>query len=157
MKWQGDRVSVPCRPLFFLLVIFFCSLFFSVEVDSLPKPTLVKLTLKKESFELEVAKTPLSREKGLMYRNHLPTHSGMLFVFDEDSFHPFWMKNTPLSLDIVWLNSQYKIVDFVSSTVPQSLKIYYPKSLARYVIELYSGTVSRLGLHEGDYMRVRDL
>ena len=67
-------------------------------------------------FFIELAKTEAERNQGLMYRKELDKNKGMLFIFDKEGSHPFWMKNTLIPLDIIWIDSRGKIV-FISQNV----------------------------------------
>lgn len=67
-----------------------------------------------QTLKLWVANTPETRSKGLMQIKSLPLQQGMLFIFDEENTHCFWMKNTPINLGIIFLNQQKKIVDIQS-------------------------------------------
>jgi uncharacterized membrane protein (UPF0127 family) len=66
----------------------------------------------------EVADTPTSRERGLMFRPDLAPSQGMLFVFEEPGYHPFWMKNCLISLDIIWLDEEGRVLSIAESVPP---------------------------------------
>lgn len=89
-------------------------------------------------FSLEIAKTPEQRSQGLMFRTILDEKYGMVFLFSESAKHPFWMKNTVIPLDMIRLDSGYKIVDIKQANVCKQdpCAIYTPVADARYVIEL---------------------
>ncbi len=108
----------------------------------------VRARIASEEFVLEVADTPESRRRGLMERTELCANCGMLFVFDKPGEYPFWMKNTPLSLDIVWLHRR-KIAALAENTEPLSRKLINPGVIADEVIELPAGTAKRLNLQIG--------
>lgn len=102
-------------------------------------------------FVVEVAKTQAEKGKGLMFRRNLAENEGMLFVFDKSSIQNFWMKDTYLSLDIIFLDDQKKVVNFSQSTVPlQTYPTYGSVGLSKYVLEAPSGTVNRIGLRTND-------
>jgi len=110
----------------------------------------IKLLIEKVEFEAEIAKTPAARTKGLGGRSELCPQCGMLFVFEADGNHAFWMKDTLMPLDIIWLDKDGQVVDFVALAQPQAgrpdeeLPIYRPKTPARYVLELPGGTVEKI-------------
>ena len=89
-------------------------------------------------IELEVVKSGKEKEEGLMYRDYLPQNQGMLFIFEKQDKHTFWMKNTFISLDIIWINKDFKIVDIISADPCRDLEceIYKPREKALYVIEV---------------------
>ena len=101
-------------------------------------------------FDVELARTPAEREKGLSGRTELCDQCGMLFVFENDDYHSFWMKDTLIPLDIIWIDKNWQVVDFVGFTQPQGtrtdgeLPVYRSKKLSRYVLELPGGTVKKI-------------
>ena len=110
----------------------------------------IKLTIENVEFTVEIAQTPAERAKGLADRTDLCSQCGMLFIFGADGNHAFWMKNTLIPLDIIWLNKNWQVVDFVAFAQPQAgrpdeeLPVYHPKTPARYVLELPGGTVEKI-------------
>ena len=106
----------------------------------------------KNCFHLEIAKTPAQRELGLMFREKLDKNYGMVFVFSDSTKHSFWMKNTLIPLDMIRLDSSYKIVDIqqASPCLHNPCQIYVPKNDANYVIELNQGTAKNLGMKPDD-------
>jgi uncharacterized protein len=106
-------------------------------------------------FDVEVVTTPEDRRRGLMYRPYLEKMTGMLFVFEEEGYHSFWMKNTLISLDIIWADVDGEIVYIYENAKPcvtNSCSSYVPDSKALYVLELNSGDVLRYGIKLGDKM-----
>lgn len=101
----------------------------------------------KESFCLEVADTKASRETGLQGRGRLPKQGGMLFIFPEDESRVFWMKETLIELDIIFLDEAGVVQSFVTRVPPGPIKLYAP---AKYVIELAGGEGEAMGLWPGD-------
>ena len=101
------------------------------------------------SFEVEFATTPAERRQGLMYREALDKKTGMLFVFNESALRRFWMKNTPLSLDILFFNAEQTLVNVVPNAEPNNNTVISSYVPARYVLELEAGSVSRFGLELG--------
>lgn len=102
-----------------------------------------------------VADTPAKTEKGLMFVKHLPADEGMLFVFDAEQEHYFWMKNTLIDLDIIFLDSNGTITQLYSR-VPHTYT-YTPEAevpvvpgWGRYVLETAAGVAERHGLRPGD-------
>ena len=76
-----------------------------------------------------------------MYRTKLDASAGMLFVFEEEKIYPFWMKNTPLPLDIIWINADKKIVDTVAAPpcYEDPCTSFIPEAKALYVLEVNQG------------------
>ena len=88
---------------------------------------------------VEVADTQEKRQLGLMYRNELPAFGGMLFIFPQEGPLSFWMKNTPLPLDIIYINADLTIVHIAENTTPYSTATIPSKHPAKYVLEVNGG------------------
>ncbi|MGV8142908.1 MAG: DUF192 domain-containing protein [Candidatus Pacearchaeota archaeon] len=97
-------------------------------------------------FSVEIADEEAERSKGLMFRETLANDEGMLFIFDSVGNYPFWMKNTPLPLDIIWIDSDYRVVHIAHNTTPGSTDIIYPTAEAKYVLEINGGLSDTLGI-----------
>lgn len=104
----------------------------------------------KASFRVEVADTPGKRSWGLMYRNKMGTDEGMLFVFPDERDQSFWMKNTPLSLDIIFMDTRGRVVGIIHDTVPFSTRSVGIGVPSRYVLEVRAGLARRNGIVVGD-------
>jgi uncharacterized protein len=115
----------------------------------------------KALLHLEVANTEPQRECGLMFRTSLPKHTGMVFVFDQDAPMQFWMKNTLLPLDMVFVAADgtvrtvYPNVATVSPTLPDD-QIPREGGVAKYVIELPAGEAARDGIATGIKLDIKD-
>lgn len=94
-------------------------------------------------FKVEMAQTPADRAKGLMYRETLKENEGMLFHFPEASPISMWMKNTPLPLDMLFINAKGEILDIKENTTPYSLDPIGPIENTVYVLEVLGGTVKK--------------
>ncbi|MBW8316112.1 MAG: DUF192 domain-containing protein [Hydrogenophaga sp.] len=110
--------------------------------------------LRGERFTVEVADDGPERNRGLMFRDHLPDGTGMLFVHDVEERQAYWMKNTRIPLDIFYFDSQRRLVS-VSRGVPSCslgdrCPPYPSAGPALYVLELNSGEAGRLGVAKGD-------
>ncbi|NUQ81169.1 MAG: DUF192 domain-containing protein [Bacteroidetes bacterium] len=90
-------------------------------------------------LQIEIAENDQSRAQGLMYRDPLPDTQGMLFLFPYDMIQTFWMKNTPSTLDMIFINSAGKIVTIHSYTQPFSTERYSSDQPARQVLEVRGG------------------
>jgi uncharacterized membrane protein (UPF0127 family) len=109
----------------------------------------VSVTIKGTVFTVEVADTDAKRERGLMFRESMPDDHGMIFLFDVADKYPFWMKNTDIPLDIVYLDENRKVVDF-HTMKPHDETPTPPDSPALYAIELNGGMVKKLKIAKGD-------
>jgi uncharacterized membrane protein (UPF0127 family) len=102
------------------------------------------------TVEVEVADTPDSRARGLMYRRDLAPQAGMLFIFPTPSEQRFWMKNTPLSLDMVFISSDRTIVGIVPDTRPFTTDPLGVSGASQYVLEVHAGFCAQHGIAAGD-------
>jgi hypothetical protein len=101
-------------------------------------------------FSIEIATTPAQHEYGLMFRRSLPEDAGMLFLFSPDQPVSFWMKNTFIPLDMLFVRGDGTIEKIVTHAPPQSLANISSDEPVRGVIEINGGAADRLGLATGD-------
>lgn len=105
---------------------------------------------------VEVAADDELRAQGLMYRDHLRPGTGMLFLFAEDEEHAFWMKNTVIPLDMVWIDANQRVVAVKYNVPPckvENCPSYPPGVLSRYVLEVAGGVAQQHGIKAGDQLR----
>jgi hypothetical protein len=103
---------------------------------------------------LEVADTPDTRARGLMYRKSLPDGHGMLFVFDEDDDHEFWMKNTVISLDMLFIARDGRLVGVRADATPLSTATIGVGAPSRFVLEVPGGWAARHGVAAGAHVEL---
>jgi len=101
-----------------------------------------------EPYLLEMASTPATQARGLMFRTHLSPRGGMIFVFKEDALHGFWMKNVGIALDIAWLTMNGLVLQ-KASLKPYDLRLTRPAMPARYAVEVAAGTLQSDGVGIG--------
>jgi uncharacterized membrane protein (UPF0127 family) len=101
-------------------------------------------------FAVEMATSDAEREKGLMFRRELPEGRGMLFDFDRDQQVTMWMKNTYVSLDMIFIRGDGRILRIAENTEPESLSIIASGGPVRAVLEVVAGTARKLGIAPGD-------
>ena len=123
-------------------------------------PVPVRVRAPNETLELRIADTVSRREYGLMCVRSLPPHTGMIFVFnDGDNYRDFWMKNTLIPLDMVWVSKNGRVND-VRANVPSTNvstpddKIPHRSGTGTYVIELGAGEAARAGIKPGTMLDV---
>jgi uncharacterized protein len=102
------------------------------------------------TYNVEVASTPEEISRGLKYRTRLAPDAGMLFVFDSDDNRFFWMKNTLIPLDMVYISSGGRVVGVRENAVPRSMRLIPPPGPCRYVLEVGGGQCRRQGVCAGD-------
>lgn len=107
------------------------------------------------NFEAEIADTPEARSIGLMYRTEMGDDHGMLFDFGLTRPVSMWMKNTPLSLDMIFADETGKVLYVVAGTVPFSEDIISAPVPVRSVLEVKAGTAGRIGVKPGDRIESR--
>lgn len=105
---------------------------------------------KRLPFRVELADTPEAQARGLMFRTQLGDNEGMIFPSAVPETRSFWMKNTPLSLDIIFIGPDGRIANIAANTVPYSLDSVTSKGLASAVLELRAGRAKELGIVPGD-------
>ena len=101
-------------------------------------------------FQIELATTDDERSTGLMYRTDLPDGSGMLFDFSPPQLVSMWMKNTPLSLDMIFIQADGRILRIAHNTEPQSTVAIPSGGLVKGVLEVIGGTAKKYGIVPGD-------
>lgn len=106
-------------------------------------------------FAVELAIRPEDQARGLMERPSLPERAGMLFDFGQERIVSFWMKNTLISLDMLFIAKDGRIVEMAERRVPLSLTPISSAIPARAVLEINGGLAERLGIHAGDHVRHR--
>lgn len=104
-------------------------------------------------FDVEIAATPETRARGLMYRRAMADDHGMLFDMGGVGQAAFWMENTFISLDIVFIGADGRVVNVAADAKPMSKALITSDGPVRWVLELKAGTAARIGLAPGDAIR----
>ena len=144
--------------LFFLLLLFPC---YALAGNDPAPPGLTPITLPGGMIiYAELADTPLKRAEGLMYRENLGADRGMLFTFPQAQAWVFWMKNTKIPLDLIWINEKRQIVHIepnvpICTRTDDSCPQYRPNNDALYVLELAGGRAEGLKLQRGSKLQFR--
>ena len=133
---------------------FFLLLFIFISYDSIADLIKRDLIINNSNneikiFNVEIADTEYSRNKGLMWREHIPNGTGMLFVWEREAYRNFWMKNTPSALDILFFDEDGMLINVAESTQPFSLDNIQSTRPAQYVLELIAGSSSKFNIYEG--------
>ncbi|WP_420415073.1 DUF192 domain-containing protein [Roseibium sp.] len=131
---------------------------FAQSSQNLPSEALKVVSADKTHiFTAEIAATDRQRAQGLMHREEMALDHGMLFVFEREAEQFFWMKNTPLPLDIIFISSAGRIVSIAADTTPYSEKVIPSGVPARFVLELNAGTAAKLGIAVGDQVKSQSM
>jgi uncharacterized membrane protein (UPF0127 family) len=101
----------------------------------------------------ETARTPEERARGLMHRDRLPEDEGMLFFFETDEDHSFWMKDTLIPLDMIFIDQGMKVVGIVENAEPLSTAPRRGGAPSRYTLEVIGGWSGKRGVAVGDRVR----
>lgn len=125
------------------------------KVDAEPAPVIEKLVVEKadgtkHEFTVEMATTPEARTIGLMFRKSMDANAGMLFVFEKAEQRAFWMKNTLIPLDMVFIQADGKIDSIHANAVPHDETPAPSKGPALGVLEINGGRAAELGIKPGD-------
>lgn len=113
----------------------------------------VSLVESNSNFEVTLAKTEQEKREGLMYVKNLPSGNGMLFIYDMEVRHGFWMKNTLIPLDIIFISDEMKVVDIIENAQPCEIDpcpTYNPVDSYRYALEVNGGVARDNSIREGD-------
>lgn len=102
------------------------------------------------AFSVELAANDADRSKGLMFRRELPEGQGMLFDFHQEQNVSFWMQNTYISLDMIFIRADGRILRIAENTEPLSTRLVPSGGPVRAVLEVIAGTSRKLGIAPGD-------
>lgn len=138
-----------------ILIVLILSLFNRPSPKTLPDS--IGITIKNQDYYLEVAQSSSQKSQGLSGRDQLCSNCGMLFVFNKEGIYPFWMKNTQIPLDMIWINANNQIVKIVTVLETNSEKNYSNEQPAKYVIELNANEAFKLDLKIGDTVPLSSL
>lgn len=117
------------------------------------EPLTVVTSTGSHDFMVEIADDDAERQRGLMFRPPLADDRGMLFQFPASGEQAFWMKNTPSSLDIIYIAPNGRIVSIAKYTTPQSETTYPSRGAANGVLELNAGRADAIGAKPGDVVK----
>ncbi len=137
-----------------IVLLFLCIIILS----ACAKSEISKVCTDEICFDVEIADSLSERKQGLMYREHLEENKGMLFIFDEQKIHPFWMKNTLIPLDIIWIDEQMEIVSIFPNAQPcktEQCDSIRPLKKAKYVLEINGGMAAEKGIDVHDFIEFK--
>lgn len=108
-----------------------------------------------QTIDVEFAKNEMERSLGLMYRSSMDEHQGMWFIFPEEAPRSFYMRNTEISLDIIYLDKDKKIVSIARNARPYDETSLPSEKPAMYVLEINGGLADKWGIDKGDRVEVK--
>lgn len=138
---------VKIKALFFIVITFFNLVF------CFSQNRLVEIEINNVAYLFELAKTPKERSQGLMYREYLEQDSGMLFVFNNQDYLTFHMRNTQIPLDIAFIDEDGLVID-IQSMEPFDSALTVSKKPAKYALEVNRGFFKRVNLSVGDILKI---
>jgi uncharacterized protein len=111
----------------------------------------------RHAVAVELARTDAERERGLMHRSVLAPDAGMLFLFEQSEVHSFWMQSTLISLDMIFIDDEGRIVGIVERAVPHTTTGRTVGAPSRYVLEVNGGWSAAHGVKTGDRVRFENV
>jgi len=121
------------------------------------KISSAQVCFEESCFEVEIADTTEKQQAGLMNRENLERNQGMLFIFDIEDKHKFWMKNTLIPLDMIWIDKNNKIIFIQKNAQPcktEQCESFGPDENAKYVLEINGGLAEEMGIEIGEEIRI---
>jgi hypothetical protein len=111
-----------------------------------------KVCIKENCFNIKLATTQEQRQQGLMQVPKLDEDKGMFFIFQEEEINPFWMKNTLIPLDIIWINSSLDVVYIKSNAIPcnETCDLLIPEAKSLYTLEINANLTEKYNIKLGD-------
>ncbi len=115
-----------------------------------------QVCFEEKCFQVEVPRTAEEKQQGLMFRENLAENKGMLFIFDESERHSFWMKNTKIPLDMIWIDKNGKVVHIHRNAQPceGTCPSITPDEKAKYVLEINAGLAEKYDINENETARL---
>lgn len=132
-------------------IILICILSISFSFLAQAKEENKKVCFKNVCVNAETVSTPQDKQRGLMFRKSLGELSGMLFINQREGLYPFWMKNTLIPLDIIWINKDKKVAFIVKSAQPclETCNSIKPACPAQYILEVNAGFIEKYQIKVG--------
>ncbi len=136
------------KPRFLWVALF---LLIAAGCDPGPRVSILAKDGTRASVKVEIAESPSKRAVGLMYRKQLPPDAGMIFVFPREERLTFWMKNTEIPLDMIFITSNLRVNGIIADAQPFSEDhLTVPDAYSEYVLEVNGGFCKRHGIQVGD-------
>lgn len=151
--------NIFIRPILYLLpalALVFMPLSMATAGDLLRVEVYDAVNQKWHPVLVEVAETSADRKTGLMHRQFLPQDQGMLFIYPQENQLSFWMKNTLISLDIMYFSGNGEWVNTAAETTPLSLDGHPSAAPAQFVLEMVAGSAKAMHIGEGSRLFIKD-
>lgn len=148
------RINKNKKGKYFLIVLILFLIFVNLIYYFIFLDKSKEVCFESSCFEVELAITDLEKKEGLMFRESLDENKGMLFVFDFEDRYGFWMKNTLIPLDVIWISKDFEIVHIEENLDPckneNICTTYGNIEKAMYVLEINAGKVKEFNINLGD-------
>ncbi len=142
------------RLLFIIITIIILLIVLAANVEQ----NVDYVRINNHDIKVEIADSADERERGLMFRESLDEKTGMLFIFDDSGVINFWMKNTLINLDIIFIDENFRIINIARNALPcvEEPCTYYSSHEfpAKYVLEINGGEADKLGIKDGDEVEI---
>lgn len=135
---------------FFAIALVSCNDPSSANATSSDQLIITTQAGQKHAFKIELALTPQQQEKGMMFRTEMAENAGMLFYFSEEAPRAFWMKNTLIPLDMIFIKKDGRILNIHENAIPNDLTSIPSNGPAIAVLEINGGISRKLGIQAGD-------
>lgn len=158
MEYKKENNQTSRLVWFFAVVALFLVLLLAAGFFFCKKFWHDQVCFRKRCFVVEIAATKEAREAGLMWRDHLDDMAGMLFIFESERRNVFWMKNTRLPLDMIFLDQDVRVVYIASNIQPcekSPCPTVDPGVDSKYVLEINAGKAAELNIAPGDHLDLR--
>ena len=154
LPFLRSRVAVCCAVVMLVAALVCSDTVYAQKAGEAGRDKLDTLTVangdSQHRFRVEIADTPAAQRKGLMHRDNLAKDRGMLFVFDKSRIRSFWMKNTNIALDMLFISKNGKIRHIHHDATPNSRKSISSRVPVRAVLEINGGLARQHGIEKGD-------
>lgn len=143
-----------------IIVVFIIGIIILFVINTFTGMEKGTVTIKETTFSVELPKTDKEREKGLSGRKSLADNKGMLFNFETNDFHRFWMRDMQLPLDMLFIKDTKIVTIYENVPAPATSvenanpPVYLPSEPVNRILELSAGTVKKLGIKQGDTVTI---
>ena len=145
--WKSAEMKKPIILIWVSLILIISGCMSTQE-----QKKIQKVCFNENCYSVELAQTDEQRQTGLMGREHLDKDKGMLFIYEDDGVYTFWMKNTLIPLDMIWIDKNATVARIIKNAEPcgkEYCPSINPNKKAKYVLEINGGEADRIGLAEG--------
>jgi uncharacterized protein len=138
------------------LVLFICSICFCMVAAAYGETLIIysEKGLETCRFDVELAVTPAEQARGLMFRKAMDDHVGMFFIFNSEEVRHFWMRNTIIPLDMIFIGNNFLIVDTYKGAKPLDETVISSRKPARYVLEINAGKADKCRIKMGTKVKL---